>query len=288
VGQREEPEYVVSSVLPRIQLRASNGAAADIYSHGAHVTSWIPAAGVERLFLSAASEFRSGAAIRGGVPIIFPQFAAEGPLLKHGFARISEWQLMEVVDTPAGSQAARFELRDSEGTRALWPHAFAAEYVVTVGGSMLTLTLEIDNSGSTPFDFTVALHTYLQVSDIGKVAIPGLRGIRYRDSAQGNTMCVEQQVDVTIEGEVDRIYYDTPAELVVIEADRTLLIRSQGFTDTVIWNPGPEKGAALKDMEPDGYIRMLCIEAAVIGKPIHLEPGQRWQGVQELHAYMER
>jgi glucose-6-phosphate 1-epimerase len=146
------------------------------------------------------------------------------------------------------------------------------------------LCLAVDNSGRRPFDFTVALHTYLRLSNIDQVAVRGLCGLRYRDSAQGNAMHLERQADVTIRGEVDRIYFDTPPELSVIEADRSLRIRSQGFADTVIWNPGADKGAALKDLEPEGYKRMLCVEAAVIGKPIHLEPGERWQGVQELHA----
>src|SRR3974390_433154 len=131
----------------RLRLRAHDGASAEIYSHGAHVTSWIPPGGRERLFLSAASEFRPDTAIRGGVPIIFPQFAAEGPLLKHGFARTREWRLAEVTDTPSGSQAARFELHDSHVTRALWPHAFSADFLVTVGGPTLNLRLHIENCG---------------------------------------------------------------------------------------------------------------------------------------------
>ena len=62
--------------LPKIVLEAPDGARAELYLHGAHVTAWTPAgAGDERLFLSAASEFRADAAIRGGVPVIFPQFA---------------------------------------------------------------------------------------------------------------------------------------------------------------------------------------------------------------------
>ena len=97
----------------------------DVYLHGAHVTSWKPARDHdERLFLSERSEFRAGAAIRGGIPVIFPQFAAEGPLPRHGFARTSEWTLDE-VSAKAGDAVASLSLRDSAETRAIWNHAFS-------------------------------------------------------------------------------------------------------------------------------------------------------------------
>ncbi|MES2106056.1 MAG: D-hexose-6-phosphate mutarotase, partial [Pseudomonadota bacterium] len=66
--------------MDQLILRAQDGAQAGITAHGAHVCSWIPAAGKEQLFLSKTSEFRDGAAIRGGVPVIFPQFAGLGSL----------------------------------------------------------------------------------------------------------------------------------------------------------------------------------------------------------------
>src|SRR5436305_1852990 len=85
--------------LPKLILVAPDGARAEIYLHGAHVTSWIPAGDGERLFLSASSAFRPGAAIRGGVPVVFPQFSDRGPLPKHGFARTSEWELVDDAAT---------------------------------------------------------------------------------------------------------------------------------------------------------------------------------------------
>ena len=45
-----------------------------------------------------------------------------------------------------------------------------------------------------------------------------------------------------------------------------------GFTDVVVWNPGPERAAALPDLELGGYRHMLCIEAEAIGQPITLGP----------------
>src|SRR5205823_1519128 len=100
-------------------------------------TSWIPSGGTERLFLSTRSEFSSGRAIRGGVPVIFPQFASEGPLPKHGFARNLPWQFVSC--TPHGSDraAATLRLDASAATKAIWPHAFQAELTVGVQGQSL-------------------------------------------------------------------------------------------------------------------------------------------------------
>jgi glucose-6-phosphate 1-epimerase len=50
----------------------------------------------------------------------------------------------------------------------------------------------------------------------------------------------------------------------------------------VVWNPGAVAGAALGDLEPGGYARMLCIEPAVIGRPVLLAPGATWCGIQGL------
>ena len=56
------------------------------------------------------------------------------------------------------------------------------------------------------------------------------------------------------------------------------------IVDTVVWNPGAGKAAELKDLDDGGWRRMLCIEAAAIGTPIQLAPGQSWHGSQTLEA----
>ena len=54
--------------LPRIEIAAADGARAEIYLHGAHVTSWFPAGATDdRLFVSEKAIFTDDAAIRGGV-----------------------------------------------------------------------------------------------------------------------------------------------------------------------------------------------------------------------------
>ena len=100
-----------------------------------------PVSGREQLFLSKTSELREGAAIRGGVPLIFPQFSGLGALPKHGFARNAIWQLLRNGQTESGAAQAVFSLQESAGTLKVWPHMFKAELIVTVSGETMQIDL---------------------------------------------------------------------------------------------------------------------------------------------------
>ena len=270
--------------LPAVTVRAGDGATAQITLHGGHVISWRPAGDDERLFLSRAAHFGAEAAIRGGVPVIFPQFAGEGPLPKHGFARTALWTLTDLqADEASGHATARLELRESAATLAIWPHAFGLELAVTVGGPTLHMALTVTNRGDEAFSFTGALHTYLRVTDVTATQVLGLTGGSYRDSALGGVMGMQTAASPTFGGEVDRIYFDA-GPVTVQEAQRGMNVSATGFPDVVVWNPGPVLGGALGDMEPDGYRRMLCVEAAAIGQAAVLGPGRSWTGSQTLRA----
>ena len=273
------------SGLDRVVLRSTDGASAEVYLHGAHVTSWRPAPdGDERLFLSARSDFRDGAAIRGGIPVIFPQFAAEGPLPKHGFARNTPWTLRDNRHDVDGSAVAVFTLASSSSTQVIWPHSFLATITVRVRGTMLSVELAVENTGADTFTFTAALHTYLRVDDIRQTTLVGLHGTRYRESVAPTVFKVDTDEVLRIDGEVDRVYVDAPRSLTMKEHDRELSIDAAGFNDVVVWNPGALRAAELKDMEQGGEQRMLCVEAATVQQPVRLHPDDRWTGSQTLVA----
>lgn len=269
--------------LPKLTLVAPDGARAEIYLHGAHITSWTPAGGGERLFLSRTSAFRAGSAIRGGVPVIFPQFSGLGSLPAHGFARVTPWEFVgaEVAGTSA---TATFHLHDTEDTRRLWPHPFLAELTVAIGGRQLAVTLAVTNTGAEPFTFTAALHSYLAVADSAATAVEGLAGLRYLDKAGGGVERRQEARQVRFTGEVDSVYYDAPAEVRLVEPDRTTVVRSAGFPDAVVWNPGAANCGRMRDMAPDAYRRFVCVEAACVGAPVRLAPGERWEGAQTIAA----
>jgi glucose-6-phosphate 1-epimerase len=270
---------------PIVTLRADDGATAEIHHHGAHVTSWRPAPdGEERLYLSAASEYGPGKAIRGGIPVIFPQFSTEGPLPRHGFARTTEWAVGGVGRASNGMAEADFVLRDSEHTRDIWDASFTAVVSVRVVGARLAVTLAVENVGETPFAFTAALHTYLRVGDVRDVRITGLEGTRYR--LPGSRALVRDESDSVAVGDyLERVYAEAPPRIELHDGERTLSIISEGFVDAVLWNPGAERAAAVADIAPGSERQFVCIEAGAIQHPVELLPRRRWSGTQTLVAH---
>lgn len=269
-------EHVEFRGMPCIRLHA-DGAIAVVALHGAHVLSWQSADRRERLFLSERATFDGRAAIRGGIPVIFPQFAERGALRKHGFARTTSWISHGIDD-----DAALFELVD-DGTRfAGWPHPFRARLRLQLTAMQLSATLEIDNTGDAPFAFAAALHTYLRVADIANVAIEGLQGCDYEDSANGGTLHREHNYDVTFDGELDRIYADVVAPLALVDANETFAIEQEGFGDVVVWNPGEPLAARIGDLSPGDHRHFVCVEAAQVMQPLVLAPGETWTGTQRL------
>lgn len=271
--------------LDAVELTAPDGARATVLLHGGHLVSWVPAGAPEQLYLSPRSDYTPGKAIRGGVPVCFPQFAERGPLPKHGFARTLAWELVS-QEQGKDDALAVMRLRDSDETRRLWPHAFELELSVRVGGRSLDVELACENLGDAPLQFTAALHTYLRVADLDAVSVEGLAGLRYFDSIKQAEAL--QRMDLLLTGEkgvldLDRIYFDVKERpLLVTEDRRQVAVRQQGFEDAVVWNPGPERCAKLADMPPDGWSEMLCVEAACIGRPVELQAGESWVGRQSL------
>ncbi len=273
---------------PLVRLIARDGATADVSLYGGHVLSWTPAdESGSRLFLSERAEYADGAAIRGGVPVIFPQFADRGPYARHGVARTAMWTLEAATRDTHGAATALLGLTDTDATRALWPFAFRLRLAITVGGDTLTLALTAENPGDAPYEATLALHTYLAVDHLDTAALHGLGGTACLDSAAGGAEHREDGETVTFEGgaEIDRIYLRAGlSPLRLTDTGRSVGIKMSGFEDAVVWNPGQEKGAALSDLAPGDTGRFVCVEAARIGRPLSLAPGDFWEGACRLIA----
>ncbi len=257
-----------------------HGAEAQVYSHGAHVTHYQPAGGEPVLFLSEASRFSADQPIRGGVPICFPWFAQhtdQPDLPMHGFARHTAWKIQDVSRDDNGVWID-YVLRDSGRTRELWPHAFVANYRVTLGDA-LSLALRIKHRGvpdSDPFAFEAALHSYFAVNDVRETDIAGLHGATYIDKTD-EFKRKSQDGDVTFTQETDRIYLDTRSTCAVHDAknDRKIAIDKTGSDTTVVWNPWVNKAAAMADFGDAEWPNMVCVETCnVADHRVTLRPGQ--------------
>lgn len=269
--------------LPALRLRAPDGSTAVVSDFGAHALSWQTPGGHERLYLSERAILDGTKPIRGGVPVVFPQFGTLGPLPRHGFARTRTWVRADQQRGPDYVQAT-WTLRPDADSMSAWPATFLAELTVCLGARRLDVELYVANEGETPFTFTGALHTYCAVREIEDVVLFGLGGSTYRDQTRNGLEVEQRENALRIDREVDRIYLAANPELVLDSPAATLHLEQSGFEDTVVWNPWIDVGQSFSDLPPLGFRRMLCVEAAAIAIPITVDPGESWSGRQSLIA----
>ena len=264
---------------PCHRIRIACGDSALVALQGAHVLSWV-SGGRERLFLSPANHWDGRTAIRGGIPVCFPQFNARGGLPRHGFARNLPWQAAQPTEHAEQAQLD-CTLAADDHTRAIWPQEFEAQLRVTLTPGQLQVTLSVKNQGATPLAFSGALHTYLALDDIAQARLTGLGGQAEWDAL--NDARAPADAELRFDGEFDRVYAAAAAPLLLEDgAHRIEISQSPQWADTVVWNPGQAKCAAMADMPPDGYSRMLCVEAAQVFHPIEVPVSGHWQGWQRL------
>jgi glucose-6-phosphate 1-epimerase len=282
----------VATGMEKAILREPGGTTAQIHLYGGHVTSWKNEKGEELIFLSSKAIFKPPKAIRGGIPVCFPQFGGFGALEQHGFARNRVWQvdLNPPPPPPLGSNGPNkpyvdLVLRPGEEELKIWPHQFELYQRIMLGfNGELTSIIRVRNVDTKPFTFTFALHTYLSVTDISEVRIEGLETLDYLDNLQDKERFTEQGDAITFDSEVDRIYLGTPTKIAIIdhEKKRTFVLKKEGLPDAVVWNPWEKKAKSMADFGDDEYKHMLCVEAAAVEKAITLKPGEEWKARQEI------
>ena len=264
------------------RLCLPNGDSVRVSDFGAQVLSW-QARGQERMFLSERAVLDGSAAMRGGVPVCFPQFNQRGPLSKHGLARRTVWHY-EGADAQADAITARWLWEAPEPLHADFPHGLRAQLAVTTSPDQLRIELSATNTGSAAWAFTGALHTYLAVQGADIATLQGLDGAAFWDAAKNFAPAV-QNGSVVLGEEIDRVYARTAQPLELRDAAGTLRIsQDAAWPETVVWNPGPALCATLPDMQGADWMRMLCVEAAAINQPVALHPGQSWQAAQTLQV----
>lgn len=233
---------------------------------GAQVLDWTPIGETTPVvWVSDAAVYQTGKGVRGGVPVCWPWFGAgEQGKPAHGFVRTKLWRV-EASGVSDEGVWLRLTTSDDDASRALWDHAFKLSLTVILGSS-LRIDLTTENTGDTDFSITEALHTYFAIGDVDAVRVTGLDGVQYLDKVLGMTQ--QTQIgDVLIAGEVDRVYVDTTASTLIVDAalERDIVINKRNSSATVVWNPAPEKEKGFADMNTGDYRKMLCVESGTAG-----------------------
>ena len=240
-------------------------ATATVYLQGAHLAEWQPTGEEPVLFLSGASAFKKGKAIRGGVPVIFPWFGDRhdgrpGPA--HGFARSEEWEFGFAALSGEDLHLS-FLLTPTEASRALGFDHFRVSYRLVIGRT-LTMQLAVASDAERPLLYEEALHSYFAVGDVHQTSVTGLNTVEYIDKRDGNALKVQTDDPLVLTRDTDRVYMNTESTCVIedIVNGRRITVAKENSATTIVWNPWAELTAKMADMEPDGWQRMICIESA--------------------------
>ncbi|KAJ2369845.1 hypothetical protein H4S02_000345 [Coemansia sp. RSA 2611] len=258
--------------LERVLLRGQNGSSVEVYLFGATITSW-KSQGKERLFLSGKAKLDGSKAVRGGIPLVFPQFGP-GELPQHGFARTRKWTFVDAIEHGAG-MVAHFELKENEDTLASkWPYKFVLHYTVDLTATTLSTVIKYENTDTREFSFTSLMHTYFRVPDIKDTQVTGLQNVLYADKIAGTQDEREGREAVTVAANEDRMYTDVPGVVSVQYGGERVSITRFNFKDIVLWNPWAEKAAEMSDFGDSEYNSMICVEVGTVASKVTLRPGQ--------------
>lgn len=258
-----------------------------IAEQGAQILSYQRTDEPPIIWLSEQAAFQTGQSVRGGVPLCWPWFGdlARNPTPiqaaylqpnqapAHGLARTLPWQLDDLL-----TEAHQIRLNFSLSTKELphWPHAVQPKLSISLG-DRLSISLENHNLGDRPVCLSQALHTYFAVSDVRNIRIQGLEGCRYLETLEGWEER-QQQAELSIEGETDRIYLNTPPLMRIQDPiwGRQICLKAEGSASAIVWNPWIDKAKRLSQFADDAWQRMLCIETAnVLDDSLTLAPDGR-------------
>ena len=247
--------------LPLVKI-TTPWSTAEIYPHGAHVAGFQKNGEPPLIFLSAKSYFASGKPIRGGVPICYPWFGNRDGEPSHGFARLTEWQLVKTSAATDGTVTVTLALPGTPGS-SQW-NSLRTEFTVTVGE---TLTMELTTTGEScdgALEIENCLHTYFQVGDIGAVTVSGLEAAPFDDFAAGaaGARRAAENSALKITKETNRVYPDNAAAVEIRDEKLKRVIRVEKFESksTVVWNPWTTQKMP-EDFDQAEHRQMVCVES---------------------------
>ncbi|UYP30600.1 D-hexose-6-phosphate mutarotase [Pseudomonas sp. Z8(2022)] len=259
-----------------------------VTQQGAQILGYRQAEQPPLIWLSPDAAYRTGQSVRGGVPVCWPWFGdlqrnpqavqahyqlEQAPA--HGLVRALDWELLS-IDEEDDAVTLRFAYDTRNRPLEGWPRDVGLSFVVRLADD-LSMGLETHNRGDTPLTLSQALHSYFAVSDVRQVSVEGLQGCRYIDTLLDWQEMRQQEAPV-FDAETDRIYFDTPARLSIVDPGwgRRIHLDTRGSRSAVLWNPWIDKARRLSQFPDEAWQDMLCIETAnVLEDVVQLQPDER-------------
>lgn len=280
-----------------VTLKHKSGSSVTIYPYGAHITSFKTASGRDILFVSSSAKLDGSKAIRGGIPLVFPQFGQpDKSYPQHGFLRRNYWKMGEINEGEDGCSTCELylDLKDVETCRGDGTWGKDTKYdcritlMVNLVAEELTTTMKFDNIGNIPFDFQTLFHTYLKVEggkalDSNLCNVSGLEGYSAEDKITGEEYILGEE-PIFIDREVDRIYQNSSKlglSVVVNTGGQKVGLKANATVDgketpvsVVVWNPHIEKAKGMSDFTDEQYHDMICVEPGVLHAVPAIENGK--------------
>lgn len=283
-GSNQVDFIQVAPGLIKAVLHFANQACAEIHLQGAHLSKWVDTLGRDNIFTSKTAVYKTAVPIRGGNPIIFPQFGP-GEICQHGFARNSIWRVIGTeITVDATILVLELKPEDVDASyRRQWPHDFVLTVTISLGEALVT-QMKVQNSNTYPLPFTLGFHTYLAVDDINSIEISGLSGLEYMDNLRERVIFQENREIVTVSDFTDRRYQNISATIKINDKStgRVILMQIKNCQDAFVWNPWREAEKKLADLAPNSYQKFVCVEPGNMKTPVILAAGQDFIAEQEI------
>jgi glucose-6-phosphate 1-epimerase len=228
---------------------------------------------------------------RGGVPVLFPQFADVGPtprmpgladlpalpaLPKHGLVRTAHWSLLADQVSP-GSHRLHYRLDIAPTDYPSWPHAASLSLLVLAQADTLVFTLQVSNTGREAFSWTGGLHPYFAVQDVLSSSLFGLAGLALQDRYDADLQ-TQPPGDPGWNGQAFERLFEACPPVILDAGAYSLRLSATGFDQWMVWNPGEAGARALADMPAGDWRRFVCVEPVRVARPVMLAPGEIFEG----------
>jgi glucose-6-phosphate 1-epimerase len=216
---------------------------------------------------------------RGGVPILFPQFADFGRFSKHGFARNLDWSCLKNSNKDGLMQGigSHYFLDLPPNTVLGWDHHARLEFIAEMTSDELIFTFKVTNLGRSSFSWTGGLHPYFYVEDLISSRLIGLAGASLLDRYDPQNT-IDQYPSIIFEGNSCERLYHSNIPIRLDTGKQVLNLSSTGFSEWMIWNPGEVGANHLADLPHGDWRHFICIEPVNVTNPIAVESGEEFCG----------